>query len=80
MEGYCILLCNVLPEIYEPGQGFLQNNARIYTAKASQQLFQEYRVWVVEHPLYSPDLNAIKYLWIFFKEMIHKLHSELKYI
>ena len=77
-ESYARLLRDVLPGIYEPGHGFLQDGASIHRGWLSIAIFEIMGIWVVEHPPYSPDLNPIEHLWIKVKEMVFELHPELK--
>ena len=37
-------------------------------------------MWYLPYPAKSPDLNPIKYFWLKFKELLHKLYSKLKTI
>ena len=75
--AYCLLLHDVLIEFYEPGQAFLQDNARIHTAKLSKEFFESHGVWVVKYPPYSPDLNPIEHLWAALKAKLTELYPNL---
>ena len=77
-EVYCRILRDVLPEIYEPGQAWLQDNASVHTAYVVRDLIEEYGVWMLPHPGKSPDLNPIEHFWWKLKELVHELHPELE--
>ena len=74
---YARLLRDMLSQIYEPGQVFVQDNSRVHTARLIRDLLMDLGVWWLPHPARSPDLNAIEHFWFKFKETVHRLHSEL---
>ena len=37
-------------------------------------------MWFLPHPAKSLDLNPIEHFWLKFKELLHKLHPELKHM
>jgi tRNA A37 threonylcarbamoyladenosine biosynthesis protein TsaE len=48
--------------IYEPGDTFQQDNARIHTSYSTQEFLEENGIWIIEWPPYSPDINPIEHL------------------
>ena len=76
-EVYARLLRDVLPLIYEPGHAWLQDGFKVHTAHLIRNLMMEYGVWLLPHPVRSPDLNVIENFWFKLKETVHRLHSEL---
>ena len=76
-EVYRRLLEDVIPEIYEPGQAWLQDNAPVHTAHIVRDWLVENGVWYLPHPAKSPDLNPIEHFWLKLKELLYKLHPEL---
>ena len=74
---YARLLRDILPQIYEPGQAFVQDNARVHTAHLIRNLLMDLGVWSLPHPARSPGLNAIEHFWFKLKETVHRLHPEL---
>jgi len=58
---YIKVLEDQIPQIYEPGLQFMQDNTPIYTAKIVAKWFKENVMEVINWPPYSPDLNLIKY-------------------
>ena len=74
---YYLLLHDVLIKFYEPRQAFLQENARIYTAKLNKEFFESHGVWVMKHPPYSPNLNPIEHLWAALKAKLIELYPNL---
>ena len=76
-EVYLRLLGDVIPEIYEPGHAWIQDNASVHTAHVVRDWLVNIGVWFLPHPGKSPDLNVIEHFWWKLKELVHKLHPEL---
>ena len=76
-EVYRRLLEDVIPEIYEPGQAWVQDNASVHTAHIVRDWLLENGVWWLPHPGKSPDLNPIEHFWLKLKELVHSMHPEL---
>jgi hypothetical protein len=57
------------------GRKYLQDNARIHTARPTMQKMCELGWTVVEHfPPYSPDLNPVERVWALMKRRIGDRH------
>ena len=76
-EIYHRLLQDIIPEIYEPGQALLQDNAPVHIAHIIRDWLLENGVWFLPHPAKSPDLNPIEHFWLKLKELIFQMHPEL---
>ena len=74
---YLEVLEDILPTLWEPGLEFMQDNAKIHTAKVIKTWFAEQGIVVVEWPPYSLDLNPIEHAWAQLKAWIYKHHPEL---
>lgn len=76
-NSYIDILDEQMPICYEPGRIFMQDNARIHTAKKVKSWFKDNAILLLEWPPYSPDMNPIENLWAKMKESIIKHHPEL---
>jgi DDE superfamily endonuclease len=76
-NSYIAVLEDQIPRCYEPGRIFMQDNARIHTAKKVMAWFEEMGVKLLEWPPYSPDLNPIEHMWANLKQWINDHHPEL---
>jgi transposase len=74
---YLEILEDFLPTLWEPGLEFMQDNAKIHTARIIKAWFAEQGIVVVEWPPYSPDLNPIEHVWARLKAWVYKHHPEL---
>lgn len=76
------VLQSELPTILEPGNIFMQDNARVHTAVLVQDWLrdftQENGCEILGWPPYSPDLNPIENVWALLKEKIIQHHPELE--
>ena len=54
----------------------MQDNAKIYTAKATKFFLESHGIWTIEFPPYLPDLNPIEHLWYVLKRKLHKPYPE----
>lgn len=50
----------------------VQDNARVHTAKLTQDTFRESDIHTMRWPANSPDLNPIKNVWAILKSRINK--------
>ena len=76
-KSYLKVLAEGLVPNYEPGRTFLQDNARIHTAKAVKVWFEQHGIWVQDHPPHSPDLNPIEHVWKAMKSILHRNYPDL---
>ena len=60
--SYLDVLEEALPHCYEPGRKFMQDNARIHTAKKVKEWLLEMGIEMIEWPPYSPDMNLIEHV------------------
>ena len=76
-NSYLAVLRDQIPRTWQPGMVFMQDNARIHTAKKVQKWFEEEGIPLIEWPPYSPDLNPIEHLWAQLKQWIGDNYPEL---
>ena len=76
--SYIEVLEENIPQIWEPGLLFMQNNAPIYTAHVVRRWFKDIGVDVLEWPPYSPDLNPIKHLWFRLKQLVYEVRLDIE--
>jgi transposase len=76
-QSYIKALEEGLLPYYQPGDQFLQDNARIHTSKVTKEYLERHGIWTVNHPPYSPDLNPIEHMWWALKSIVHITHPNL---
>ena len=77
-RSYIWALEEGLIPIYEPLDIYQMDNAPIHMSNLVKEWLETHGVWTLDFPLYSPNLNPIKYLWLALKRKILKLHLELE--
>ena len=53
-----------------PSHSFLQDNARIHTAKFMLSCFEQYDILLESYPPYSPNLDPIEQAWVLLKRQV----------
>ena len=71
-QSYIKTLRKGLLPHWRRSQLFMQDNARIHTARAVRAFLAEHGITVINWPPYSPDLNPIEHLWWVLKKLIYK--------
>jgi transposase len=76
--SYVELLDEHLPNCWEPGRIFMQDNAPIHKAGIVRRWFEDHGIPLLPWPPYSPDLNPIEHVWAMLKHYINEHYPELK--
>lgn len=68
-----------LPDLLQPGDIFMHDNAPVHTARIVKTVLERLGVQVMIWPPYSPDLNPIENLWALMKAEIYRLYPDLEH-
>jgi transposase len=58
----------------------MQDNVPIHKAILMREFLMDHRIYTMDWPPYSLDLNPIEHLWWALKKIVHKLYPELDII
>jgi hypothetical protein len=76
-RSYITVLEEQMPRIYQPSIVFIQDGARIHSAKKVKEWLAENGIETLPWPAYSPDLNPIENLWSIMKQLLNKNYPDL---
>jgi DDE superfamily endonuclease len=79
-NSYIKALEEGLLPIYDETRKFVQDNARVHTARKSISWLQEHHVALWDWPPHSPDLNPIEHCWAWMKSYMRKKWPESAYL
>ena len=74
-----VLEAALLP-FYEPGDPFMQDNARIHRSNAVKEFLESRGIWTIKWPAHSPDLNPIEQVWKALKAKIYEIEPSFQYL
>jgi len=78
-NSYIKVLDEMMPDVYDGGMIFMQDNAPIHTANKVKRWLDNNGIWVMQWPPYSPDLNPIENLWFKLKETVFLVDPGLEH-
>jgi hypothetical protein len=79
-RSYRTALKEGLLPYYQPWMRFMQDNAPIHKEEATMAWFLQHGIELLDWPPHSPDLNPIEHVWKALKQMITKMHPEIRYL
>ena len=76
--SYQEVLEEQVPQIYELGMIWQQDNASIHTARKIKKWLLDQGITLLDWPAVSPDLNPIEHCWAFLKDHLNEHYLELE--
>ena len=56
---------------------YMQDGAKVHTAKKCMSWFADHGITLYEHPPYSTDINPIEHIWVHMKAKLHEMYPDV---